>query len=307
MCLQEQEIQKYVFFIKYSGSNGFDEDFKKTLGIKRYESFVDVMDSYVNAVITTHVPMRPLSVKRIIEGYNEARPKDKQIILRAHSAVEDEIMTLSRKEGETLKKSCFYRRIIAAKERNDPSYRIWPGNSEEVKNRNLNKELHIDMVQPFNVPPSSSEKPVYNFDDSCDEDRIPLGPKAQECRRRYKRKSSAIEDSEDDERNPEKRKPEDPRDQEAAGILAELGEEEPAPPECQLTREELYNALIAEKDARLAEKDARIADKDARLADKDTLHAEVLRAEHARHAEVLEAKNETIRVLLNALKPAVPA
>ena len=250
--------------------------------------------------------MRPSEIKKSITDYNAARSKEQMVILRAHSAVEDEILTLSRKDGETLAKSGFYARILAAKERGDPTYYIWPGNSAEVRKRNLNKELQIDMVQPFNVPPASPEKPVYNFDDSGDEDRIPLGPKAQECRRRFKRKSSAIEDSEDDERNPEKRKPEDPRDQEAAGILAELGEE-PAPPENQLTREELYNALIAEKDARIADKDARIADKDARLADKDTLHAEVLRAEHARHAEVLEAKNETIRVLLNALKPAVPA
>ena len=251
--------------------------------------------------------MRASAFKKTVETYNETRGVENKIILRAHSSVEDEVITLSRNDGETIRKSGFYARILAAKARGDSTYHIWPGNSVEIRKRNLNKELQIDMVQPFNVPPASPEKPVYNFDDSGDEDRIPLGPKAQECRRRYKRKSSAIEDSEDDDRNPEKRRLEDPRDQEAAGILAELGEEEPAPPECQLTREELYNALIAEKDARLAEKDARIADKDARLADKDTLHAEVLRAEHARHAEVLEAKNETIRVLLNALKPAVPA
>ena len=272
-----------------------------------------MQDSYVNAVVITNNRMRALAFKKAIETYNETRGVENKIILRAHSSVDDEVMTFSRNDGETIRKSGFYARILAAKARGDSTYHIWPGNSAEIRKRNLNKELQIDMVQPFNVPPASPEKPVYNFDDSGDEDRIPLGPKAQECRRRFKRKSSAIEDSEDDERNPEKRKPEDPRDQEAAGILAELGEE-PAPPENQLTREELYNALIAEKDARIAEKDARIADKDARiadkdarLADKDTLHAEVLRAEHARHAEVLEAKNETIRVLLNALKPAVPA
>ena len=266
-----------------------------------------MQDSYVNAVVITNNRMRALAFKKAIETYNETRGVENKIILRAHSSVDDEVMTLSRNDGETIRKSGFYARILAAKARGDSTYHIWPGNSAEIRKRNLNKELQIDMVQPFNVPPASPEKPVYNFDDSGDEDRIPLGPKAQECRRRYKRKSSAIEDSEDDERNPEKRRPEDPRDQEAAGILAALGEEEPAPPECQLTRADLYNALIVEKDARLAEKDARIADKDARLADKDTLHAEVLRAEHARHAEVLEAKNETIRVLLNALKPAVPA
>ena len=285
-----------------------DDSLKESLDIKRIESFVDPSDSYVNTVIMTNKQIRPSSLKNKIDRYNESKTSDgSKLIIRAQSAFEDDIMTLSKKDGQNLKTNGFYARILAAKERGDPTYYVWPGNSTEVRKRNLNKELQIDMVQPFNVPPALPAKPVYNFDDSGDEDRIPLGPKAQECRRRYKRKSSAIEDAEDDERNPEKRRLEDPRDQEAAGILAELGEEEPAPPECQLTREELYNALIAEKDARLAEKDARIADKDARLADKDTLHAEVLRAEHARHAEVLEAKNETIRVLLNALKPAVPA
>ena len=119
------------------------------------EGFVDSSDSYVNVMIITRGRYRITTFKQTIERYNASKLSDSsKVIIRAQSQFDDEIMSLSRLEGAKRDKHGFYRRILEAKTQKNPSYFQWPSNDEQKKNRNLNKELHIDMIRPF----ISSEK-----------------------------------------------------------------------------------------------------------------------------------------------------
>lgn len=129
----------------YNGP-ALDTDF---FDIKSVEGFTDTATGYKNVVIRTNSPLRPSSLKRLINAYNEGKTNEKlQIVLRAQSEVDDEIMTLSRKSGESLPKNGFYHRILAAKERGDPTYVMWPGTTAEKKQARLQKALYMDKVPP---------------------------------------------------------------------------------------------------------------------------------------------------------------
>ena len=89
---------------------------------------------------------------RKIEQYNKTKlSEDNKIIIRRQSAVDDEIMTFSRKDGESIHDSGFYELILQAKNQEDASYFIWPSAPVEVKQRRLNNALKIDMVKPFDL------------------------------------------------------------------------------------------------------------------------------------------------------------
>ena len=89
---------------------------------------------------------------RKIEQYNKTKlSEDNKIIIRLQSAVDDEIMTFSRKDGESIHDSGFYELILQAKNQEDASYFIWPSAPVEVKQRRLNNALKIDMVKPFDL------------------------------------------------------------------------------------------------------------------------------------------------------------
>ena len=102
--------------------------------------------------MTTHQAIRASTLMRKIEQYNKTKlSEDNKIIIRRQSAVDDEIMTFSRKDGESIHDSGFYELILQAKNQEDASYFIWPSAPVEVKQRRLNNALKIDMVKPFDL------------------------------------------------------------------------------------------------------------------------------------------------------------
>lgn len=136
--------------MRYSGKP-FDSVLRKELDIKNFECFQDPSDSYINAMFSTNNRCRVTYIKAKIDQYNQRKLTDEnKIIIRQQSEFDDAIMTLSRSSGQNLKSNGFYARIQTAKERGDPTYYCWPRNSAEMRERELNKELFIDMVIPFN-------------------------------------------------------------------------------------------------------------------------------------------------------------
>ena len=136
--------------------------------MKSFECFKDQRTSYVNAIITTHHRKRTVGIKSSIEQINASRDSDQnKIILRKQSEFDDEIMTVSRSDGVSSKKHGFYIRIQDAKERGDPTYFCWPRTSVEFRERDLIKELHIDMVKPSGK--TQKKTSAYSFDSDNDE------------------------------------------------------------------------------------------------------------------------------------------
>lgn len=130
-----QEIQKNTFLIRYSGPL-LDTDF---LDIKSMEGFTDLSTSHRNVVIRVNSPIRPSSLRRLVELFNMGKPNEEsQVVLRG------EITTLSRNDGETLQRSEFYRRIREAEERHDPTYFKWPRTLAERKQARVQKALHVE-------------------------------------------------------------------------------------------------------------------------------------------------------------------
>ena len=354
-----QDYPKNTFFIQHSVPSGFPDALYASLGVRRYESYIAAGEPtpYVSAAVFTHQRMRASIFKQAIEDYNERRAMEEEALtLRAQEGEGTEVLTLSRRDGQTLKNNEFYQRIQEAKKRGDPTYHLWPSNPEETRKRNLNKRLHIDMVRPFHVTHAiiadgghdASAHLLMNRDEADglvaeevveeEEEEEEEGEEIEEEEftkkkrrrrkiwgRRNRKMSMEIETEtpppsggEDMDNNNHHHHPHTVtgwRDEEVAMVLANMvnvsnnnnkrmrrnsteeeeeeGEDEAMVRHAKIQRADptlepsLYQALIAEKDARLAEREA--------------LYAKALEAEHAKHSEVLEAKNETIRLLLGVL------
>ena len=183
---------------------------RKELNMKSFECFKDQSTSYVNAVIVTNCKYRPLGFKAKIEQVNQSRgSEDGKFILRKQSEFDDEIMTLSRSDGiMSLKQHGFYQRIQDAKNHGDPTYYKWPNTEEQIRERDLIKELHIDMVKPSGK--NQKKTSAYSFDSDDDEGAagaaggveaspgIPVRPRSQLGLRKKRMAYRLNEDDEDD-------------------------------------------------------------------------------------------------------------
>lgn len=130
---------------------GFRSPFEEFFDVKQYEFFVDTQTSYHNVLVITNGTYRPSTFQNKINAFNESRLSDlSKITLRALSEADQDnlIMTISKKDGDTLQKNGFYQRIREAKERGDPSYVYWPASHAEKKRARLLAGLHVEMNQP---------------------------------------------------------------------------------------------------------------------------------------------------------------
>ena len=151
----KQDNPKTAFMLKFSGD--FNDDLRNKLGIVKYESFIDKSDSYENAVFITSHRYRAATVLNIIERHNESKISDAQkVIIRAQSQFDEDIMTLSRNDGEQLRNHGFYKRILDAKLNDPSSYFCWIAQPDSVKSRKIDQQLRIDMRKPFDVSVDSS-------------------------------------------------------------------------------------------------------------------------------------------------------
>ena len=78
----------------------------------------------------------------------------------------------------------------------------------------------------------------------------------------------------------------------------------------ELEQREAKLKELEQRDAKLKElerRDGRQQEHEEFQASKEELYKALIAEKEAKHAEVMDAKNETIRVLLNAVKPAAPA
>jgi hypothetical protein len=81
---------------------------------------------YSNAVLHTNKSTRASTLQNTIEIYNNRMLADSsKMILRGQSVADDLIMTMSREDGTSIGDYGFYKRIIAARDRKDPSYYKW--------------------------------------------------------------------------------------------------------------------------------------------------------------------------------------
>ncbi len=99
---------------RYSGKE-FGQHLIHSLNLKKMEGFVDKSDSYRNVVLTTAKQTRASSIKSVLETFNGMRSRDEDRIVIRPYPFEDEIMTVSRKAGETLQKHWFYKRVLQEK------------------------------------------------------------------------------------------------------------------------------------------------------------------------------------------------
>ena len=336
-----QDNKKMVFFVKFSGK-GFDDNLIARLDLRKYESFVDPSDSYVNAVLFTNKQTRPSALKTNIERYNETKLSDEnKIILRAQSEFDDEIMTMSQKDGETLKRSGFYKRILEAKARGDPTYRCWTSASEQAKSAPAKSGKAPAAPEP---PSESSEdeedeadrqvRVVKRINQWEDQDGEPV-PDLREIpwadvEKLPPRKKTAVMMRYDIEMMMEDHES-DIREGMRTQLTTELSQKFKRETQVEREKREALQKELEQREAKLKEleqRDAKLKELERRdgrqqeheggqaskeelykalIAEKEAKHTAVLQAEQARHAEVMDAKNETIRVLLNAVKPAAPA
>lgn len=203
-----QEFPKNTFFLIYSGSMP-DPNVRKELDIKSFEGFKDRSTSYVNAVMQINGRMRVSALKNKIDQFNRSRASEAdRFILRQQSQFDEEIMTINHSDSvKTLKKHGFYLRIKDAKECGDPTYFMWPSTSDEIRERDLIKELHIDMVKPSKL--GGANPSGYSFEQDNEEDDsgaagspqvtpvIPAPPKPLTGSRK-KRMARRINDSDDE-------------------------------------------------------------------------------------------------------------
>ena len=173
--------------LKFSGD--FNEDLRKKIGIVKYESFLDKSDSYENAMFITSRRYRVKTLLNIIDRHNQSRLSESQkVIIRAQSQFDDDIMTLSRNDGDQLRGHGFYKRILDAKTNDPASYFCWTNPCNEVKSHKIDQQLRIDMRKPFDVPDQDGTclKPV----DSGGATAVDQRP------RRAKRPSSSLAETE---------------------------------------------------------------------------------------------------------------
>ena len=311
---------KQVFFVKFSGK-GFDDCLIASLDLKKYESFVDPSDSYVNAVLFTNKQVRPSALKNKITRYNETKLSDEnKIILRAQSAFDDEIMTMSQKDGETLKRSGFYKRILEAKARGDPTYRCWTSASEQAKSAPAKSGKAPAAPEP---PSESSEdeedeadrqvRVVKRINQWEDQDGEPV-PDLREIpwadvEKLPPRKKTAVMMRYDIEMMMEDHES-DIREGMRTQLTTELSQKFKRETQVEREKREALQKELEQREAKLKEleqRDGRQQEHEEFQASKEELYKALIAEKEAKHAEVMDAKNETIRVLLNAVKPAAPA
>jgi hypothetical protein len=151
---RNQGVQKHIFFFKYSGKMP-NEQLRQKLHVKTFECFVDPSDMYTNAVLVTNMQTRATTIQNTIESYNRQMLADSaKIILRRQSEADELIMTMSREDGEHIGNYGFYKRITAARDRNDPSYYIW----NEAIQRQIIADAEAADVKAAHGKGISSEK-----------------------------------------------------------------------------------------------------------------------------------------------------
>ena len=301
------------------------------LDAKRYESFTDQSDSYVNMFLVTNKPTRPSNLKVKINQYNVTKLADEnKIILRAQSAFDDEIMTLSVKDGETRMKSGFYKRILEAKARGDPTYRCWTSASEQAKSAPAKSGKAPAAPEP---PSESSEdeedeadrqvRVVKRINQWEDQDGEPV-PDLREIpwadvEKLPPRKKTAVMMRYDIEMMMEDHES-DIREGMRTQLTTELSQKFKRETQVEREKREALQKELEQREAKLKEleqrdgklkeleqRDGRQQEHEEFQASKEELYKALIAEKEAKHAEVMDAKNETIRVLLNAVKPAAPA
>lgn len=144
---------------RYSGIK-FGKELIYCLNLKKIEGFVDKADSYHNVVITTAKHTRVSSIKLALDAFNKSKIREEDKILIRPYPFEGEIMTTSKKVGETLSRHWFYKRVLEEKwssSSENSTYFTWNLGDEEPekithekpmekKIKRIHKELEIDMV-----------------------------------------------------------------------------------------------------------------------------------------------------------------
>jgi len=159
-----QDSLKQVFMFRYSGKE-FGQDLIYSLNLKKMEGFVDKSDSYRNVVLTTAKQTRASSIMSVLETFNGIRSRDEDRIVIRPYPFEDEIMTVSRKAGETLHRHWFYKRVMQEKAAGDlgdsSTFYSWEAAaSRGGASNNLDKtlkNLRIDMVDAVPVAKSRDD------------------------------------------------------------------------------------------------------------------------------------------------------
>jgi hypothetical protein len=135
----------------YSG-NKMNQETLDFLDIKKIDGCIDSRLTYHKVVIATQREIRASALKRKIECLNNTKlSESNKIILRSQSEYDDLIMTFSRKEGESIHNSGFYKSILE-----DPTHYSWTRDAEAIKKVKLDKQLHIDMAKPFHIASTSA-------------------------------------------------------------------------------------------------------------------------------------------------------
>ena len=117
------------------------------LDLRRVDGCIDSKLTYHKVVVFTQREIRTSTLKSKIEQYNHTKLCDtNKIILRSQSAYDDEIMIFSRKDGESIYTSGFYKSIVA-----DPTFYQLTSVANDTKKIRIEKELSIDMVKPFDI------------------------------------------------------------------------------------------------------------------------------------------------------------
>ena len=291
--------------------------------MKSFECFKDQRTSYVNAIITTHHRKRTVGIKSSIEQINASRDSDQnKIILRKQSEFDDEIMTVSRSDGVSSKKHGFYIRIQDAKERGDPTYFCWPRTSVEFRERDLIKELHIDMVKPSGK--TQKKTSAYSFDSDNDEgaagaaggvEASPETPVRSRSQLGLRKKRMAYRLNEDDE--------DYAGAAEGGGSALSAAVAEPVPASAPPVAAPALPAALAEPVPAPAPPAAEPAPGpaprpaapaqlpfavyqiacnaiEARMKDKDEMHAEIMKVKHEMYAEIIKTKDEMCAEIVKA-------
>ena len=156
-----QENVRKVFGFMYSG-NQFNQEMLSSLDIRRVDGCIDSRLSYHKVVVFTQREIRTSTLKSKIEHYNHTKLCDtNKIILRSQSAYDDEIMIFSRKDGESIYASGFYKSIVA-----DPTFYQLTSVANETKQIRIEKQLSIDMVKPFDTPTTATHSSASICDGS---------------------------------------------------------------------------------------------------------------------------------------------
>lgn len=121
-----------------------NESLRQKLHAKTFECYVDPLDMYTNAVLYTNKPTRASTLQNTIEIYNSQMLADSaKMILRGQSVADELIITMSREDGMNIRDYGFYKRIIAARDRKDPSYYKW----DEATERQIQAAAEAAEVQ----------------------------------------------------------------------------------------------------------------------------------------------------------------